>query len=409
MQHAPDPDSRVARHICLTPDPGPRPPVPAPDLDLGQVRAFTAVARLRHFGRAAGELGITQQALSRRVARLESRLGVRLLDRGDGRGVRLTAAGERFLGPARQALEAGTAAVAAALAVPGPRVRLDTWGHLYAPLRTLADVLADAPDLGVETGTGRDHAAVARALRRGDVDAGLGRVPVDAADPAGLPARATLSHRAALSHRVVRLEPVDAVISAAHPLAGAARLRPSDLSGSVLRCPAEPGRLDFLTRFADRFGVERRIGGPNLGPAPFLAAVRDDPECFTLLPADAVPDTVPAAPVRAPSLAVRPSPLPASVLLPAARPGAAPTARTDLSAPAAPAPAPAPGTGLRVIPLVDPTPLYAWSLVWCGGPEGTPASRALLDAFRRTGRDRRWLEYRPERDWLPEGGLSSVF
>ncbi|MFD3356219.1 LysR family transcriptional regulator [Streptomyces fradiae] len=403
MQHAPDPDSRAARPTSTAPDTDPRPPVPAPDLDLGQVRAFAAVARLRHFGRAAGGLGITQQALSRRVARLESRLGVRLLDRGDGRGVRLTAAGERFLGPARQALEAGTAAVAAALAVPGPRVRLDTWGHLYAPLRTLADVLADAPGLGVETGTGRDHAAVARALRRGDVDAGLGRVPLDAVDPEGPPARA------ALSHRVVRLEPVDAVVSTAHPLAGAARLRPSDLSGSVLRCPAEPGRLDFLTRFADRFGVERRIGGPILGPAPFLAAVRDDPECFTLLPADAVPDTVPATPVRAPSQALRPSPLPAPVPLPVARPGGAPTARTDLSAAAAPAPAPAPGAGLRVIPLADPIPLYAWSLVWCGGPEGTPASRALLDAFRRTGRDRRWLEYRPERDWLPEGGLSSVF
>ncbi|MEU2181336.1 LysR family transcriptional regulator [Streptomyces thermolilacinus] len=392
------------------------------DLDLAQVRAFTVAAGLRHFGRAAGELGITQQALSKRVARLEARLGVRLLDRGDGRGVRLTAAGERFLGPARHALAAGTAAVSAALAVPGPGLRLDVWGHLYAPLRTLAQVLADTPGLAVETGSGRDHAAVAQALRRGDADAGLGRVPLSRTggaggaggfgDPAG-PGGGRLrggsagpgggrlrggsagpgggglgggsagpgggglgggsagpggggrggpdGRRDGLVHRVVRLEPVDAVVSAAHPLADAARLRPADLRGSTLRCPAEPGRLDFLARFADRFGIAHRTGGPNLGPAPFLAAVRDDPACFSLLPADAVPDTDPAA-----------------------------------------------SHGLRFVPLADPVPLYAWSLVWRAGPEGTPGLRPLLDAFARTGRARRWLEYEPGRDWLPEGGLSAV-
>ncbi|MEU3446205.1 LysR family transcriptional regulator [Streptomyces thermolilacinus] len=366
-------------------DPDPHPDLdldPHPDLDLAQVRAFTVAAALRHFGRAAGELGITQQALSKRVARLEARLGVRLLDRGDGRGVRLTAAGERFLGPARYALEAGTAAVSAALAVPGPGLRLDVWGHLYAPLRTLARVLADTPGLAVETGSGRDHAAVAEALRRGDADAGLGRVPLPrtggaggAGGPAGPGGRGDGpagrggvglgggpgGQRAGLVHRVVRLEPVDAVLSAAHPLAHATRLRPADLRGSTLRCPAEPGRLDFLGRFADRFGIARRTGGPNLGTAPFLAAVRDDPACFSLLPADAVPDTDPAA-----------------------------------------------SHGLRFVPLADPVPLYAWSLVWRGGPEGTPGLRPLLDAFDRTGRARRWLEYEPGRDWLPEGGLSAV-
>ncbi|CAL9527034.1 LysR family transcriptional regulator [Streptomyces sp. enrichment culture] len=373
---------------------------PAFDLDLAQVRAFTVAAALGHFGRAAGELGITQQALSKRVARLEARLGVRLLDRGDGRGVRLTAAGERFLGPARHALAAGTAAVSAALAVPGPGLRLDVWGHLYAPLRTLARVLADTPGLAVETGSGRDHAAVAEALRRGDADAGLGRVPLPPtggaggagasggrgdgpagrgdgpAGPGGGPAgrgggpagRGGVGlgggpggRRDGLVHRVVRLEPVDAVVSAAHPLAHATRLRPADLRGSTLRCPAEPGRLDFLGRFADRFGIAHRTGGPNLGTAPFLAAVRDDPACFSLLPADAVPDTDPAA-----------------------------------------------SHGLRFVPLADPVPLYAWSLVWRGGPQETPGLRALLDAFDRTGRARRWLEYEPGRDWLPEGGLSAV-
>ncbi|MFC7641687.1 LysR family transcriptional regulator [Streptosporangium lutulentum] len=62
------------------------------DLDLAQVRAFVQAAGELHFGHAAEELSISQQALSKRIARLESTLGRRLLDRG-GQGVRLTEAG----------------------------------------------------------------------------------------------------------------------------------------------------------------------------------------------------------------------------------------------------------------------------------------------------------------------------
>jgi DNA-binding transcriptional LysR family regulator len=80
------------------------------DLDLAQVRAFVAVVEHRHFGRAAESLNLTQQALSKRVARLEQRLG-RLLDRRRG-GITLTAAGERFLPGARRMLEVADRAVA---------------------------------------------------------------------------------------------------------------------------------------------------------------------------------------------------------------------------------------------------------------------------------------------------------
>jgi DNA-binding transcriptional LysR family regulator len=45
------------------------------DLDLANVRAFVAVVEQRHFGRAAATLHLTQQALSKRVARLEARSG----------------------------------------------------------------------------------------------------------------------------------------------------------------------------------------------------------------------------------------------------------------------------------------------------------------------------------------------
>ena len=62
------------------------------------LRAFEAVARLRGFGRAAEELGVTQSAVSQHVKSLEEWLGQRLLTRGGGRvattpeGARLAAA-----------------------------------------------------------------------------------------------------------------------------------------------------------------------------------------------------------------------------------------------------------------------------------------------------------------------------
>jgi Bacterial regulatory helix-turn-helix protein, lysR family len=73
------------------------------DLDLTQVRAFVAAAEQLHFGRAAAQLFLTQQALSKRIARLEQALGEQLFVRGT-RGVELSDAGRRFLPHARQLL-----------------------------------------------------------------------------------------------------------------------------------------------------------------------------------------------------------------------------------------------------------------------------------------------------------------
>lgn len=59
------------------------------------LRAFEAVARLRGFGRAAEELGVTQSAVSQHVKSLEEWLGQRLLIRGGGR-VTTTTEGARL-------------------------------------------------------------------------------------------------------------------------------------------------------------------------------------------------------------------------------------------------------------------------------------------------------------------------
>ena len=307
--------------------------MPEVDLDLAQVRAFVAVAERLHFGRAAEHLSLSQQALSKRVARLENHLGVLLFTR-ERHAVELTDAGRRFLEPAIRVLSAGDLAVAAARREERP-LRVDVWGHMYVPTRTVREALAELPGLEVELGTSRDLPAAVTSLRRGEIDVGFGRVhPLESGGP--------------LTHRLVRLEPVDVIMGAEHALAGESRLRPADLRTCSLWFPVAIDRLDFLRSFSAHFGVPGEFGGVNLGPGAFAEHLRADPAKVSLFPADA--------------------PLP---------------------------------PGLRAVPLVDPTPLYAWSLVW-RREERHPLLSPLLRGFTETGRRRRWLEYDPAADWLPD-------
>lgn len=69
-------------------------------IDFAGVQAFVTVAELGGFNKAAAELHVTQTALTRRVQKLESYLGLRLLDRTT-RSVTLTAVGAEFLPKAR--------------------------------------------------------------------------------------------------------------------------------------------------------------------------------------------------------------------------------------------------------------------------------------------------------------------
>jgi Bacterial regulatory helix-turn-helix protein, lysR family/SMP-30/Gluconolactonase/LRE-like region len=67
---------------------------PWPSLELRHLVALRAVAKHRHFGRAAATLGFTQSALSQQIATLEARVGARLVERRRGAGVaRLTPRG----------------------------------------------------------------------------------------------------------------------------------------------------------------------------------------------------------------------------------------------------------------------------------------------------------------------------
>jgi LysR family hydrogen peroxide-inducible transcriptional activator len=62
-------------------------------LTLRQLRYFDALARHRHFGRAAGACSISQPALSEQIKELEEKFGAALFERG-ARQVRMTDLGE---------------------------------------------------------------------------------------------------------------------------------------------------------------------------------------------------------------------------------------------------------------------------------------------------------------------------
>ncbi|HDK37529.1 MAG TPA: LysR family transcriptional regulator [Thiolapillus brandeum] len=72
-------------------------------MELGELRAFLAVADNGSFSAAAKQLYLTQPAVSKRLAALEEELAIKLFDR-IGRQVRLTHAGEVLLPKAREIL-----------------------------------------------------------------------------------------------------------------------------------------------------------------------------------------------------------------------------------------------------------------------------------------------------------------
>jgi molybdate transport repressor ModE-like protein len=73
-----------------------------PALDIALLRSFLLIADCGSFTRAAARVGRTQSAVSLQVRRLESLIGHRLFERGDGGGVRLTGEGQRLLAGARE-------------------------------------------------------------------------------------------------------------------------------------------------------------------------------------------------------------------------------------------------------------------------------------------------------------------
>ncbi|HBF29134.1 LysR family transcriptional regulator [Rhizobium sp.] len=124
------------------------------DLPLADLDSFAAIARLRNFRAAAKLRGVSASSLSEAMRRLETRVGVRLLNRTT-RSVTLTDAGERLLerlSPTLADIELALDEINQFRARPFGRLRLNVPGIvarcILPPIAT--GFLAAYPDIQLE-------------------------------------------------------------------------------------------------------------------------------------------------------------------------------------------------------------------------------------------------------------------
>ena len=121
---------------------------------VNDLLAFLAVARERSFTRAAAQLGVSQSALSHTIRGLETRLGLRLLNRST-RSVSPTEAGERLLGavgPHFEQIEAELAALSELRGKATGTIRITAGQHAAETVLwpKLAKFLKGYPDIKIE-------------------------------------------------------------------------------------------------------------------------------------------------------------------------------------------------------------------------------------------------------------------
>lgn len=151
------------------------------DIELADLRAVVVLAETLHFGRAADRLHVSQPALSKRIRRIEERIGGALLLRRP-RDVRLTEAGRLLAERGRQLLRESEATVALSQrAARGEAGRLRIGFGMASILGLLPGVLLRFRRLhpGVELQL-RDMSTPEQiaALGGGDLDIGFVRLPV---------------------------------------------------------------------------------------------------------------------------------------------------------------------------------------------------------------------------------------
>ncbi|WP_327713423.1 LysR family transcriptional regulator [Streptomyces sp. NBC_00464] len=186
-------------------------------MEIRHLRAFLAVADEASITRAAARLRLTQPAVSRTLAALESRLGIRLVDRSTHH-LELTPEGVAF----RDKAAAAVAAFDEALDPGGLRRRPIRLGHAWSAFgRYTTPLLRNwqerHPQTPLELRRIDDRTA---GLTRGEVDAALLRGPVEAPG---------------LVTEVLYEEERVAAVAADGPLASRTTLRLADLAtGTVV-------------------------------------------------------------------------------------------------------------------------------------------------------------------------------
>ncbi len=219
-------------------------------MDIAGLQAFVTVADSGSFSLAAERLRLTQPAVSKRLAALETELGTRLFDRL-GRAVRLTEAGSVLLSRARCILaevdDTGRALRNLSGAVGGPLV-LATSHHIG--LHRLPPVLrifsGRYPQVRLDMRF-MDSELAGAAVLRGEVELAIITLPSRVEPP--------------LEALPLWSDPLTAVASPAHPLAKWKAVAP----GSLGEHPAIlPGEATFTRRLIEE-------GLARLGVTPLVA------------------------------------------------------------------------------------------------------------------------------------------
>jgi len=243
-------------------------------VDTEAVRSFVRAAELGQLRHAADELGVTQQAVSKRVAALERELGVRLFTR-TARGVELTPDGRAFLPHARGVVTGLDRAVTAIRPDSRP-LRVDVLGYRTGQAVVLHDYWRAHPGTALDVVTLKtgDPRVVVAALRAGEVDAAFRTVT----DPAELPRDLRMVHLLDF--------PLELLVGPGHPLATERVLTPARLRGHRIRVPGIAPRsewAEFYQQLATDLGLRIDGAGPNFGVEALLDALADSADAATLV------------------------------------------------------------------------------------------------------------------------------
>ena len=207
-------------------------------MQFHQLGYFVAVARARHFTRAAEETGTTQPNLSKQIRSLENALGTQLFVRGPS-GVELTSAGEALLPHAERILiEVATAerSVHEVTSLRRGRVRVGATPSICEGLLPAALTAFHGQHPGIELEVSEGSSGVlTRDLSEGRLDVALLIAPLRVAAP-------DLVSTPVLRERLVLASPADADVPDQLPIA--------DLQGRPLVMFREGYDLRDVTRRA---------------------------------------------------------------------------------------------------------------------------------------------------------------
>ena len=152
-------------------------------LSLQQIRCFCAALELGSFTAAAEVLRVSQPAVAEQIRKLEQALGTELFVRA-GRGVVPTEAGRAFGEHAARTLSSvddAARSVGAVSALRGGSVAVGIFGEpsVWRVDELVAEFVRRHPEVSVRL-VGRNSSAVVESVRRGELEAGVVLLPIDA-------------------------------------------------------------------------------------------------------------------------------------------------------------------------------------------------------------------------------------